>query len=85
MEVHVAPIKQLNKMIFRVEYIKAACPTCENVRCGEGMECKMVEDLPQCVIRIPGGCEVDKCGEGKFSKVTTHQLAVWSDLMVLII
>ena len=35
--------------------------------CGEGMECKMVEDLPQCVIRIPGGCEVDKCGEGKLT------------------
>ena len=49
-----------------MEYLKAACPTCDHVRCPEGQECKMVEDLPQCAVRIPGGCEVDKCGEGRF-------------------
>ena len=53
-------------MIFlRDEYLKAACPTCDNVKCPVGKECKMVGDLPQCVPRIPGGCEVDKCGEGR--------------------
>ncbi|KAL5252435.1 hypothetical protein ACHWQZ_G015268 [Mnemiopsis leidyi] len=52
------------KKLTGADYIRAACPTCDNVRCVEGQECKMVEDLPQCVIRIPGGCEVDKCGEG---------------------
>ena len=24
----------------------------------------MAHDLPTCVPRIPGGCEVDKCGKG---------------------
>jgi len=41
----------------------AACPTCDDVRCPEGQECGMVEELPLCLPRVPGGCEADKCGE----------------------
>jgi len=35
------------------------------MRCAEGQECQIVEELPQCVERIPGGCEENKCGEGE--------------------
>ena len=45
------------------EYVKAACPTCDDVRCPEGQECGMSDGLPVCLPRVPGGCEEDKCGD----------------------
>ena len=54
----------INVLRLSSEYVKAACPTCDDVRCPEGQECQMVKDLPACVPRIPGGCEEDKCGKG---------------------
>jgi len=51
------------KKLTGAEYLQAACPTCDSVRCNEGMECQMIDDLPECVERIPGGCEVDNCGD----------------------
>ena len=47
----------------RVEFLKSACPSCDDVRCPEGNECQMVDGLPTCVVRVPGGCEENKCGE----------------------
>ena len=54
----------IRQQIYSAEYLKAACPTCEDVRCPTGEECNLVKDLPICLPRIPGGCEVDKCGQG---------------------
>jgi len=51
------------KKLTGSEYMKAACPTCDDVRCPDGQECGMVEDLPLCLPRVPGGCDADKCGE----------------------
>ena len=59
-------VTQLHIIYPREEYLKAACPTCESMRCAEGQECQMDGDLPKCFERIPGGCEVDKCGAGQF-------------------
>merc|ERR1712176_61730 len=53
------------KKLTGSEYLKAACPTCDDVRCPEGQECQMVKDLPVCLPRVPGGCETDKCGKGE--------------------
>ncbi|KAL5249183.1 hypothetical protein ACHWQZ_G018138 [Mnemiopsis leidyi] len=47
------------------EYMKNACPTCEQVRCPEDGVCDIVNDLPMCLPRIPGGCETDNCGAGE--------------------
>jgi len=51
------------KKLTGTEYLQAACPTCEQVRCGEDEECSMADDLPVCLVRVPGGCEEDKCSE----------------------
>lgn len=51
------------KKLTGVEFLKSACPSCDDVRCPEGNECQMVDGLPTCVVRVPGGCEENKCGE----------------------
>merc|ERR1719487_2912864 len=51
------------KKLTGPEYLKAACPTCDDVRCPEGQECGISDGLPLCLPRVPGGCEEDKCGE----------------------
>ena len=45
--------------------MKDACPTCEQVSCPDGRVCDIVNDLPMCLPRIPGGCETDNCGAGE--------------------
>ncbi|XP_063693608.1 uncharacterized protein LOC134825361 [Bolinopsis microptera] len=52
------------KKLTGAEYLKEACPTCEDVRCPVGEECNMVHDLPVCLPRVHGGCEVARCGQG---------------------
>merc|ERR1712003_408803 len=47
------------------EYVKDACPTCEQVKCPDEQVCDLVNDLPFCLPRVPGGCETDNCGAGK--------------------
>lgn len=46
------------------EYVKNACPTCEQVQCPGDQVCSIVRDLPMCLPRIVGGCETDNCGPG---------------------
>ena len=43
---------------YRDEYIKMACPTCEEMRCDDDEECTIGKNgLPQCSQIIPGACE----------------------------
>ena len=43
---------------YRDEYIKRACPTCEEMRCDDDEECTIGKNgLPQCSQIIPGACE----------------------------
>lgn len=48
-------------------YMRSACPSCDNVRCDDGFDCTIGADnnLPQCTEVIPGGCEVNNCGRGE--------------------
>ncbi|KAL5254989.1 hypothetical protein ACHWQZ_G014437 [Mnemiopsis leidyi] len=54
------------------EYIKRACPTCEEMRCDDDEECTIGQNgLPQCSQIIPGACEElpTRCGEGQCIEV----------------
>eukprot|EP00116_Pleurobrachia_bachei_P000230 sb/3460492/ len=48
-------------------YMRSACPSCDDVRCDDGFECTLGTDnsLPQCTEVVPGGCDVDNCGRGE--------------------
>ena len=59
------PYHNIKYFLLREEFIKDACPTCDLVTCPEGQQCEMVDGLPSCQERVPGGCDTNRCGSGE--------------------